>query len=170
MAQSPLALLIASFVLTTVLGATLGHYFQQRTWRQQSANQRATRDLAAATMVFEEVSVLLDRRLYRMRRVNWLARSLALAPETGSTVEVNHALRAYRSILEEWNDNLNRLLALVQTYFGQPVRERLQRELHESFAAVGEELDQFAREVDVPDRRVVRVRPVGRRLNDLSNR
>lgn len=168
MAESPLVLLVAGFVLTTVLGGILGHYFQQRTWQQQAANQRTKRDLDEATKVFEEVSVLLDRRLYRMRRVNWVARRLATT--TGTSVELDEALRAYRSILEDWNDNLNRLLTLVQTYFGQPVRERLQFEVHESFAAVGEELEQFVREVSAPDRPPIRVRPVGRRLQDLSNR
>ena len=73
-------------------------------------------------------------------------------------------------VVERWNDNLNRLLARVQTNFGRPVRERLQSELYDTYAAIGEELDQFVREVSVTDRGAVRVRPVGRRLTDLSHR
>jgi murein L,D-transpeptidase YcbB/YkuD len=166
--DNPLLLLGAGFVLTTVGGGTLGYYLQQRAWRQQTTNQRSERDLEAATKTFEEVSVLLDRRLYRMRRVYWLARRLAPAP--GDTRNLSSALLEYRSVVENWNDNLNRLLALIQTYFGRPMRERLQSELYDTYAAVGEELDQFVREVSVTKRGSVRVRPVGRRLTDLSHR
>ncbi len=166
--DSPLLLLVVGFVLTTVVGGALGFYFQQRAWGQQSAVQRSERDLEAATKTFEEVSVLLDRRLYRMRRVFWAARRLAPAP--ADTTELDVAQRAYRVVLEEWNDNLNRLLALVQTHFGRPLRERLQSELYDTYAAIGEELEQFMREASRTDRGAVRVRPVGRRLTDLGHR
>jgi Putative peptidoglycan binding domain len=165
--ESPLLLLVAGFVLTTVVGGALGYYFQQRAWRQQSAVQRAERDLEAATKTFEEVSVLLDRRLYRMRRVHWLARRIAASPGDTRLLEV--AQDAYRGVVEEWNDNLNRLLALVQTHFGRPVRERLQSEIYDTYAAIGEELDHFVREVSAAERGSVRVRPVGRRLTDLGH-
>jgi hypothetical protein len=112
--------------------------------------------------------VLLDRRLYRMRRVYWFARRLARAP--GDTGELDKARLGYQAVLENWNDNLNRLLALVQTHFGRPLRERLQAELYDTYAAIGEELDHFVREVSVAERDSVRVRPVGLRLTDLSHR
>jgi hypothetical protein len=166
--DSPLLILVVGFVLTTVVGGALGFYFQQRAWRQQSAVQRSERDVHAATTTFEEVSVLLDRRLYRMRRVFWIARRLAPAP--GGTADLDAAQGAYRVVVEEWNDNLNRLLALVQTHFGRPLRERLQSELYDTYAAIGEELEQFVREVSTTDRGAVRVRPVGRRLTDLGHR
>jgi hypothetical protein len=167
-ADNPLLLLIAGFVLTTVVGGVLGYYFQQRTWRQQSANQRAERDLEAATKTFEEVSVLLDRRLYRMKRVYWSAKRIAPAP--ADTGDLETARVAYQAVVEGWNDNLNRLLALVQTHFGKPMRERLQLELYDTYAAVGEELDYFVREVSVAERGPVRVRRIGRRLTDLGHR
>lgn len=168
MAESPLLLLLVGFVLTTVVGGALGFYFQQRAWRQQSAVHRRDHDLEAATKTFEEVSVLLDRRLYRMQRLFWRARRLAPAP--GKTGDLDAAQGGYRTILEVWNDNLNRLLALVQTHFGRPLRERLQRELYDTYAAIGEELEQFVHEVRASDRGAVRVRPVGRRLSDLGDR
>ncbi len=167
-AESPLLLLVVGFVLTTVLGGALGYVFQQRSWRQQTLAQRVDRDLEAATGTFDEVSVLLDQRLYRMRRVYWMARRAASAP--GELAELDAAVGAYRVVVERWNDNLNRLLARVQTNFGRPVRERLQSELYDTYAAIGEELDQFVREVSVSGQGPVRVRPVGRRLTDLSHR
>ena len=166
--DSPLLLLVAGFVLTTVVGGALGYFFQQRAWRQQTLAQRVDRDLQAGTTTFEEVSVLLDQRLYRMRRVYWLARRAAPAHE--DLGELDAALEAYRAVVARWNDNLNRLLALVQTNFGRPLRERLQYELYDTYAAIGEELDQFVREVSANNRGPVRIRPVGRRLTDLGHR
>lgn len=112
--------------------------------------------------------MLLDRRLYRMKRVYWSAKRIAPAPAGKRDLET--ARVACQAVVEGWNDNLNRLLALVQTHFGKPMRERLQLELYNTYAAVGEELDCFVREVSVAERGPVRVRPIGRRLNDLGHR
>jgi hypothetical protein len=128
------------------------------------------RDLvrAQALKTFEEVSVLLDQRIYRMRLVHWAARRLALG--TSDMVELQARKADYRSMLWQWNDNVNRIHALVQTYFGEPSRTRLRSELYDTFEAIGEELEQFVREVSRKDRGEVRVRSIGGRLNDLAER
>ncbi len=168
MADHPLALLATGFVLTTVLGGALGHHLQQRAWRQQSASKRQEREVEAAVLTFEEVSVLLDRRLYRMRQLVLWTRMRADGVDAGGFAA---ALVGYRQILEDWNDNLNRLLALVRVSFGQPLRLRLGQELHETYSAIGRELEWFMKEVAgaSPGERVP-VRRIDRRLNNLSGR
>ena len=64
-----LLLLAAGFVLTTVLGGTLGYVFQRLTWNHQHDVQRLDQDREQASKAFEEISRLLDRRLHRMRLV-----------------------------------------------------------------------------------------------------
>ncbi|GGX75965.1 hypothetical protein [Streptomyces hiroshimensis] len=54
---------VAGFLLTTVLGGLLGSFFQRRAWAHQHRVQ--TQDRERAVLVFEEVSRLLDKRLYR---------------------------------------------------------------------------------------------------------
>jgi hypothetical protein len=122
------------------------------------------RDQALKT--FEEVRKLLDQRLYRMRHVYWAGK--AIAKGRGDRDRLNETLDDYRAVLRDWNDNLNRIRALVHTYFGESAREVLENRLHEEYVAIGEELDQFVREVSAsPD---ARVRPIGARLTELSHR
>jgi hypothetical protein len=118
-------LLVAGFLLTGVLGGALGFVFQRLTWAHQHEVQRREEEYRLAVKIFEEVSSLLDRRLYRMRRVYWAA---GRRHEGASGDQLSTALDDYRDVLLVWNDNLNRVQALVDTYFGSGVRVRIQLE------------------------------------------
>jgi peptidoglycan hydrolase-like protein with peptidoglycan-binding domain len=123
-------LLVLGFVLTSVAGGFLGYYFQRRTW---DANRRESERQAAAT-VFDEVSRAMDRRLYRMWLLHWRL-------ESGDADGIEKALDAYRAVLEEWNDSLNRNLALSYRNFGEGVWKYLDRVLYEDFARLGRRLE-----------------------------
>jgi hypothetical protein len=168
MSAEPLLLLVVGFVLTTVAGGALASMFQKRSWDHQHKVERDDLEREQALKTFEEVSVLLDQRLYRMRQVYWAAKHRALGGDRVG--RLNSALTAYTALLQQWNDNLNRILALVHTYFGEPIRMRLQVELYATYAAIGEELERFVSEVSQPGNGRVRVRPIGIRLNDLEHR
>lgn len=60
--------LVVGFLLTSVLGGILAFFFQRRQWTHQHAVQQEDLRRENATQVFEEVSRLLDKRLYRQRR------------------------------------------------------------------------------------------------------
>ena len=161
-----LVLLLAGFVLTTVLGGGLGYFFQRRSWAHQHETVRAEQERQQALKVFEEVSSLLDKRLYRMRRLYWAAKTAA---EGGDAAAVQVALDQYREILEVWNDNLNRNLALVHTYFGLGGRKRLELDVYEGFAAIGRSLEAFVRVASAPAE-AVEIPPLGQRLSGLGHR
>ena len=63
--------------------------------------------------------------------------------------QVSTALTGYRDVLIVWNDNLNRILALVQTYFGDGIRRRLEEDLYEDYSAIGRALEDFVRPTSV---------------------
>ncbi|MEV0231209.1 hypothetical protein [Nonomuraea sp. NPDC050786] len=134
-----LVLLGLGFVLTTVLGGALGYLFQRRAWAHQHKTQQREREREQASKVFEEVSSLLDKRLYRMRLVFWAAKRRASG---GSNDQLAEARERYREVLLTWNDNLNRNSALTQAYFGAGARRRLE-ELYDTYAAIGRALDQL---------------------------
>jgi hypothetical protein len=161
-----LVLLVVGFLLTSVVGGVLGWYFQERVWRQRHATDTADERHRQAIRTFEELSTLLDRRLYRMRRLWWAMQRAS--DGRGDHAAVAAARDDYREVLFDWNDNLNRLLALVRTYFGADTRQRLEDELFEDFAAIGRALDHglfvLAGDHEEPIPRV------GRRLNRLSKR
>jgi murein L,D-transpeptidase YcbB/YkuD len=81
--------------------------------------------------------------------------------------ELNAALFAYRDVLLIWNDNLNRCLALIESYFGGGIRQELET-IYEEYASVGRALDQFVR--DVSNHQDAAVPTIGRRLSAMSDR
>jgi hypothetical protein len=142
--------------------------FQRRSWMHQHRAQQRDAERDQALKVFEEISTLLDKRLYRMRRLFWMARRRA---QGGGDEEALRAAQAdYFAIVGTWNDNLNRLLALVHTSFGRAVRHELEETLYAQYSAIGRALDQFVRDVSAPDAKVTDVPPINRRLNWLSRR
>ena len=147
--MQPFVLLVVGFLLTSVVGGLLTYGFQRRTWRHQHEVEREEHLRERALETFAEVSTLLDRRLYRMRQLYWALKRRAKKGAPSRALE--GPLTEYRAVLRDWNDNLNRNLALVEVYFGVAIRARLESGLYEEFAATGEELDQFVRDVSADD-------------------
>lgn len=127
--------LLLGFVLTTVFGGALGYYFQNRAWRHQYRVRLLEADLASAAKLFEELSRLMDKRLYRMRQVHWKLKT----PTSEDLVEKH--MNGYREVLCEWNDALNRNLALTETYFGADIKKILESSIYEEFSRIGSLLE-----------------------------
>jgi hypothetical protein len=127
--------LFFGFLLTSVFGGLLGYYFQNRAWRHQFRIRLLEADLASATKLFEELSRLMDKRLYRMRQVHWKLKK----PATEELLEVT--MNGYREVLYEWNDALNRNLSLTETYFGSDVKRTLEESIYEEFSRIGKILE-----------------------------
>jgi hypothetical protein len=135
-----LLLLLVGFVLTTVAGTFLGYWFQSRAWRRQEHARLSQAEREAAKAFFEDLSRVFDRRLHRMRELDaWLGRARAAD-------EVERSLARYREAVDEWNDNLNRMLALAQRYFGQELRDNLENVLMARFVEAGKRLEEHVRE------------------------
>jgi peptidoglycan hydrolase-like protein with peptidoglycan-binding domain len=172
-----LLLLVVGFVLTSVAGGALGSWFQRRAWahqheiqlrdeeRQREA-QRRDEEHQRALKTFEEVSQLLDRRLYRMRRLYWAAREMAAG--SGDLEGLAAARADYRAVLAEWNDNLNRNLALIETYFGIPTRNVMSGQIYEGFAALGRGLEEIVKIASAAGDGPVEVPRFGYRVTRMS--
>jgi hypothetical protein len=159
-------LLVIGFGLTSVLGGALGLFFQTRSWTHQHRAQQRDQEREQAIKVFEEVSSLLDKRLYRMRQLFWAAKRRAGAGTDGDGVD--QAREEYRHVVATWNDNLNRILALVQTYFGGAARHQLEDNLYEEFSAIGRALERFVRDVAPPKFEGDETPPIDARLRWLG--
>jgi hypothetical protein len=172
-----LLLLVVGFALTSVAGGALGSWFQRRAWahqheiqlrdeeRQREA-QRRDEEHQRALKTFEEVSQLLDRRLYRMRRLYWAAREMAAG--TGDLERLAAARADYRAVLAEWNDNLNRNLALIETYFGTPARNVMSGQIYEGFAVLGRGLEEIVKMASAAGGSPIEVPRFGYRVTRLS--
>src|SRR4051812_32228380 len=135
-----LILLGVGFVLTTVVGGALGWFFQHRAWEQQHRVERREEQHAQALHTFEEISRLFDKRIHRMRLLNGALVSLHRARTEEAKAALDSARSEYRAILMEWNDNLNRVLALTEVSFGKRTRECVEA-LYEDYASLGRALD-----------------------------
>ena len=128
-------LLVVGFVLTTVLGGLLGWFIQNRSWDHQNrvTTDQVRHDAAFAT--FQELSTLMDKRLYRMRVLDDV-----LTDPRMNAKDLQSAREDYRQVRYEWNDNLNRNLARVQAYFGPSVRSKIESGVYEEFSRLHREL------------------------------
>ena len=163
-----LLLLAAGFALTSVLGGWLGYFLQNRAWVHQHDVQRRDEERQQALKTFEEVSLRLDRRLYRMRQLYWAARRKAEG--IGDGAGVTSAQDDYREVLAEWNDNLNRTLALVETYFGNPIRVTLEDKVYDQFTVAGRGLEEIVRMVQAAGDERIEVPAFGYQVTRLSRR
>lgn len=163
-------------ILATLLAALLAYVFQNRSWDHQHQVQAAEQqyqlraqlleqERERAVLIFDEVSRLMDKRLYRLRLVYWRLKSGH--DGTGWPAEAAERFEEYRQVLYEWNDSINRNLALVQRYFGHAMRDRLDYGVGAAFASLGTTVEQWwktASATPPPDHA-----DVAARLTKLSN-
>lgn len=132
------------FFLTTVVGGWWASRLQQRSWDRQNQLRLEEEDRKRASDVCRELSALLDRRLYRMRRLYWAIDSFGAGHVEDSVLEARR--KDYDEVVYQWNDALNTNLALVGSHFGEAARRRLDR-LYEDFRRVGGGLERGLRTV-----------------------
>jgi len=113
-----LTLLLIGFVFTTVIGGSLGYYFQGKSWRYENNARRYEAEVTKASEIFDEISSLIDRRLYATRRLVW-------AYKDNDTEEIKKQREIYQQVVYDWNGNLNRNLSRTQRYFGDERRKEL---------------------------------------------
>jgi hypothetical protein len=128
--------LLVGFVLTTVVGGFLGVIFQRRLWSHQHDVQ--VRDLRhdSAMKIFEEVSRLLDRRLYRHKRLYWAF--LELKRDGHLPNDAPERMDDYAQVVRDWNDGVNRNLALVEHFFGRDMRDELDNKVGSLLVRLGQ--------------------------------
>ena len=133
--------LVVGFVLTTVLGGLLGTGLQQRSWNRQNDVQLRQEELRHANNACQQVSKLLDKRLYRMRRLYSALASDAGLP--GRNERIQACLKEHDDVLYEWNDGLNLNLALMGAYFGTGARNWLHSRIYEQFEQVDAQFESY---------------------------
>jgi hypothetical protein len=116
---------IVGFILFSIIGAILAARFQYRSWKRQWLVQEASRRIGAASSVYEEISHVVDKRIYRMKQ-------LVYALQSGDPRRIEERRKEYREVLYQWNDNINKYLAKIQIYFGQDARNYFDDKLGKS--------------------------------------
>lgn len=79
---------------------------------------------------YQYISSLMDKRLYRMRRIKYLK-------NPGSTLDYETVRREYTSIITEWNDSLNSNIAKIGVFFNSGLMEKFEKDLSPRFVTIG---------------------------------
>src|ERR1700733_6610417 len=118
-----LFLLMLGFVCTTILGAFLSYYFQERTNFHNYQNALVESERKTAKDIFEDITTGMDERIYYAQVVND-DYSFHLRKEVS---EEKWGL--YKKSLDNWNININKHLDLVGLYFDN-ISRRQWGEIH----------------------------------------
>lgn len=137
-AWNELVLIMVGFMLTTAVGATINHWFQSDTDARARQTSQANLGLTQAKSTFDETSRVLDARLYATRAIIW-ARAGPYAK-----AERQRRQRAYQKTMDEWNINLNRNYAAVQTSFGCSARQELEGKISPVFISLSSAINSGA--------------------------
>ena len=98
--QSPLGLLLLGFCLTTVLGGLLTTRLQRALWERQTRLEVFRRRYEEGTVFLDQLSSLIDRRLFGLQRLLWVIEEGVEADQL-ETKE-----REYFQTVIEWNGTL----------------------------------------------------------------
>lgn len=121
-----------------IIGAAVGAWLQHRSWMNQHWETLREEKTRFAQIAVENVAKLVDRRLYRQRRLLWAARK-------GPSRELDSALKDYQDVVFEWMDNLGRLKAELWMSFERWVAVRFEEEIHDEFASIGRAIEGVVR-------------------------
>jgi hypothetical protein len=132
--------IVASFIglITVVIGSMVAFALQQRQWKLRRGLEIKEKRVEIARSTFEEISGLMDRRLF-------CTAQLILWTKRGEEDLRENALIVYREAIRDWNYSINRILALLQIYFGDRVRNNLDSDVGRQIVEVGAQAERLYR-------------------------
>lgn len=130
-------LVVLVSIFSGLLGGLVSYSFQNRSWEHQHRSMLQEAETGTALKIFEETSKLLDKRIYRMTKLNWALE------ENISDSKIEDQMNFYREVLYEWNDNFNRNRALINIYFGEDIQVYFSNDIHTAIKNVGKLLEEY---------------------------
>ena len=114
--EHPLLLLVVGFLLTGFFGQILIGKIQRRNWKHQFEIERLNRQIKETRTVYEHISLLLDKRIYRSRRLYYSFNDRDIREINNKCVD---CFKEFNEMLYKWNDSLNNNIAKIESYFGE---------------------------------------------------
>jgi hypothetical protein len=124
-----LTLILLSLTLA-IIGAAVATRLQQRSWNERHWVETREKRTKSALATVESAARLIDKRLYRERRLLWASRR-------EGTDEITAAQKEYQSVLFEWMDNLGRIKAELWHAFGKWAALQFEQNIHDEFVLIG---------------------------------
>lgn len=125
--------ILTSIIIGSVCSA-IGVFLQDRSWEKQYKLTLIESDRKMAEEIFSEISKLMDSRIYKTRLL------------LNAKYQKNNYrlyLKDYKIHLNEWNENLNRNVALIECYFGANVSDYFYNNIHLKLRKVGADIQNY---------------------------
>lgn len=130
--------IILTFAFTGVVGNMLVQRWQYRNWINQQKFLGEEKQYFALTTLWEELTNLASRRLWRMRR-------LLAALTSGDNKKVEERLSEYDSALSDWNEKFNSMSVRLTLYSSWDLEWELENQLQRSFLNAGLRLERLTK-------------------------
>ena len=132
--KHPLLLLFVGFLLTGIIGQKLIGKIQRKNWEHQFKVERLNHQIKEARVTYEHISLLLDKRIYRSRRLYY---SFKDRDFWNISNKCDGCFKEFNDTLYEWNDSLNSNIVKIASYFGEENRKFFQDRLSADLRWVG---------------------------------
>src|SRR5258707_12887421 len=114
--------ILISFLLTSVVGAFIGSWVQNRIWLSQYNVELIEKERAAATEEFLKVSNRMDKELHVMRMFLYVMDQHQRDPHNSDIEKYANELD---KVSDEYFGEANQHLAVVEWHFGKKTRASL---------------------------------------------
>ncbi len=131
-------MLILETIVIGAVGTAIAGYFQNRAWKYKQREEQKVKEVGTALELFKRISEKMDVRLYSMRRAAW-----SVGEE-----DQQEKREQYQKTLYNWNETLNRDIALIERYFGQKKSERFEQQISWKFVELGRKLGEMYRKTE----------------------
>ncbi len=129
---------VLTSIIIGAMGSVIGVYLQDRSWEKQYKLSLIESDRKMAEEIFSEISRLMDSRVYKTR---------LLLNAKYNKKNYSVSLQKYSAHLIEWNENLNRNVALIKSYFGTNASNYFYNDVHLALREIGSKI-QNCREIN----------------------
>jgi hypothetical protein len=117
--NSSFGLLLTGFVCTGVVGTFLNSRFQMKAWERQKKHDLLLRTLEDGKQLFDEISILLNRRAFGLLKVLWAIE------ENERSAAISAKWDAYYANVRTWNEELQSMRFKTEALAGEAIANQL---------------------------------------------
>lgn len=127
-------------LISVIIGAIAAFIFQQRQSDIRRSIDIREKRIAISREIFDELSRLMDRRLYcTVQLYIWIQSS-------DDAMKISTLIN-YREAVRDWNYSTNRHVAMLHSFFGEEIRTSFREIVSRGFVRLGSLVESFYRGV-----------------------
>ncbi|MEJ0074011.1 MAG: hypothetical protein WDO17_00950 [Alphaproteobacteria bacterium] len=110
--NAPLGLLLVGFVLTSIIGAVLSAWLQQRNWKRQTQLSLFQKRYDEGVKFLDDLSDLIGKRYFALQKLIWALRDRR-------SYDLEKVTAEYHECVQEWNGKLRTMRGKARLLVGE---------------------------------------------------